>query len=153
MRENNPAWEIRCTAFSRGVLLLPHHTSCLCHPWQAKLLTLTDERVKMYHLVGSLSNAALTVQAVMHRIPNITHPPLLGKSQGSGGLCEVPIQWLFSSFYKRIILVNCASSFYLMHCCLPVHFCNSFRERDCRDKRKTTSKNKKKKNCSVYEYV
>lgn len=89
MSENNPAWEIRYTAFSRDVLLFSQHTSFLCHPWQAKFLTPTAEQVKTYKktytLAGSLSNAALTVQAQLCTEYPTTHPTD-GQPQGIGRL-------------------------------------------------------------------
>lgn len=74
MSENNPAWEIRYTAFNRDVLLFPQHTSFLCHPWQAKLLSPTAEQVKTRSQAGSSGNAALTVQGEKCTKYPTTHP-------------------------------------------------------------------------------
>lgn len=81
MSENNPAWEIRYTAFNRDVLLFPQHTFFLCHPWQAKLLTLTAEQVKTYDLVGSLNNTAFTAQGELCT-ENLTPHPTAGEVEG-----------------------------------------------------------------------
>lgn len=78
----------------------------------------------MYNLVGSLSNAALTVQAELCTEYLTSHIPLLGELEESRGLCEGSIQQLLSSSinYKHITLVNCATPFYL---CTAAYLCIS----------------------------